>query len=459
MPGSLIELGFHDSVADTNLQKNARFRAVAARAIYKGILRYWAPGSDVIPLPPDGLRLENLGGGQVRVSWDVVHDPLEPSASPTSFKVYVSRNGRGFDDGTEVPGTNGVITGLTDGDRIFVRVAALNAGGESLPGKVGGVKVGGAPAAALIVDGFDRPFWHSYDNIYGRYTGDYVVEHLDAFGPAISGGIDFSSNEAVIRGSLALDPYMMVDWFLGRESSVDHTFEAAEQTLVENYLRKGGTLFASGTEIAWDLEAKGGGVRFLNDVLGVRYVADDAKTYTVSAVPGGPFDGIGPFSFDDGTHGTYDTSYPDVLTPTGAGQDVLTYGSGGTSAAAVAVTSPYRVVVFGFPLETVTDPAVRRSLAARTVNFLLPGGTGGGSGGGGGSTGGSTGGTTIPGGTGGSTPGSTSTAQTGRRRSSGGGCAFVPGIPASSDFLAYLLLGLSLFLVRRLRRPYRAKRR
>ena len=34
----------------------------------------------VTPLPPRGLRLENLGGGEVRISWDATPDPLEPSA-------------------------------------------------------------------------------------------------------------------------------------------------------------------------------------------------------------------------------------------------------------------------------------------------------------------------------------------------------------------------------------------
>ncbi len=460
MPSALIELGFHDNVDDTDLQRNARFRATAARGIYRGIMHYWAPGATIVPLPPDGLSLRNLGNGQVEVRWDAVLDPLEPSAVPTGYKVYTSSNGRGFDNGTVVSGTSLTLQGLALGERVYVRVAALNAGGESLPSHVGGALVGAA--GTVIVDGFDRPYAHSWENIDSRYTADYVVEHLDAFAAAVS-GIDFAANEAVIRGHLQLGNYDLVDWFVGRESTADDTFDATEQALVEAYLNGGGALFASGTEIAWDLEARNGGVPFLHNVLSAKYGADDAGTRDVTAVGSGPFAGVGSLVFDDGSNGTYDAAYPDVLLPMGNAAEVLMYGSSG--AAGIATSSPRKVVLLGFPLETVVDPQDRRTLASLGADFLVQGNggntgnTGGGNTGntGGGNTGntggGNTGNTGNVGNTGGGNTGNTGGGSSGSRvTSSGGGSSSSCAVaPQTSPWGAFLVLGVLLVLFRRRR--------
>lgn len=372
MPSALIELGFHDNVDDTALLKNPAFRHQSARAIYKGIIKYWAPGTAIIPMPPTALTMRNLGGGSVRVSWREVLDPLESSAVPTQYKVYTSRNGRGFDNGTIVTGTTTVISNLTDGEQIFVRVAAMNAGGESLPTVVGGSLVG-APTDVLIVDGFDRLYRHTESNIMQRYTRDYVVEHLDGLKYAMPlAGIDFAQNETVADGTVDLAGYRLVDWMLGRESSVDKTFDSDEQRLVEAYLQNGGALLVSGTEIGWDLDARNGGKRFLNQVLGVRYEGDDAGSLSVLADPSGPLTGIGGFDLDDGTRGRYVTASPDRLAPFGNSQVALKYGNTSNRVAGVATDqNNYKVLVLAFPIETVTDDNARRSLVDRSVTFLL----------------------------------------------------------------------------------------
>ncbi len=484
MPSTLLELAFHDHAGDAARLADPTFRHDAARAIYKGILRFFlGANATVVPLTPSDLRVSNLGSGGLRISWTPVSDPLEPSAAATRFKVYLSRDGRAFDNGREVMGTSTTLSGYAPGDRVFVRVAALNAGGEGLATRIGGAQVGSG-GAVLVVDGFDRAYTHTNVNWRGIWTHDYAVEHVHALGDsAPDSPIDFAENEAVANGAVDLADYELVDWLLGRESSADRTFDPTEQSLVETYLQGGGALLATGTEIGWDLEAKSGGVGFLHDTLGADYVRDDAGVRVANAPGSSPFSSVGPIRLHDGTDGGYDAAYPDVLGPSVPGAETaLAWETTGAPSAGVAQSTPYRVVVLGFPLESVIGDSQRSDLAGEAFRFLLPnglsappatggtttGGTGGtgsggstGSGSGGlsggpGSTSGSTGTGSTAGtsGTGSTAPGSTaagSTATTppptsGPGGGSGSACSLGtqtgPYVPVSPTLLLLLLLAL-----------------
>lgn len=374
MRSCLIELGFHDNVSDAKLLGSDEFRALAARGIYKGIVKSFNPSATIVPLPPEALRVENLGGGRVRIAWRSVLDPLESSAAPTAFKVYLSTDGLGFDNGRVVQGESLELSGLGAGETVFVRVAALNAGGESLPTRVGAARVG-APGGALIVDGFDRPFTHTHDNIAGRFPADLVIEHVDAIGFALPAtGINYAANEAVIAGDVRLTDHPFVDWLLGREGSVTRTFDVDEQALVDAYLAIGGALFASGTEIGWDLEARSGGMSFFHDKLGAEYVQDDAGTFTVMpSASGGPFSSLGALTLDDGTLGRYGAFSTDVLQPRPGSMAVLRYAGPNGMIAGIARDGLERVVLLGFPFETVSGRDARRELMVEVTEFLIPG--------------------------------------------------------------------------------------
>ncbi|MCA8924747.1 MAG: N-acetylmuramoyl-L-alanine amidase [Planctomycetes bacterium] len=434
MPGCLIELGFHDDPDDAALLRSAGFRAVAARAIYKGIVRYWAPGSALIPLPPSSLRLENIGAGQLRIRWEGTLDPSEPSAAPSAFKVYLSRDGRGFDDGQTVQGTELVLQGLAAGETVFAKVAALNAGGESLCSKVGGAVVGEPGTGVALVDGFDRRFRHTWLNVERAYTGDYAREHVDAWTAAlpVSVPLDYAENEAVASGALTLTRYGLVDWLLGREGSVERTFDPAEQGLVDAYLQAGGRLLTGSTELGWDLEAQGGGVAFLQQVLGAAFVRDDAGTQVALVAPGAPLRA----RTLDFSRGRYDAASPDVLQPQPGGnaEVLLAYDAAGAPPAAVGVAR--RSVAMGFGLEAIADPADRAELLRDLVVYLDPTLTAGVA-------------PTQSSSTGSSSSGSSSTASgvttvttSSRRRSSG--CSMTPDVDEASS---WTLLGLFLALL------------
>lgn len=370
MRSTLLELGFHDSAADAALLRDAAFRHIAGRAIYKAILRGLVPNATVAPLPPDGLRLENLGGGRVRISWRGVTDPLEASAAPTGYKVYLSSDGLGFADGVAVNGTSFEAAGLAPGQLLFAKVTATNAGGEGLGSRVGGVRVGETGRVALLVDGFTRPWRHTEVNIARRYTYDYAREHLAALSQALPAGIpvDFAATEAVASGAVSLDPYGFVDWALGREGSEGRTFDPAEQAAVRAYLQGGGTLLASGSELAWDLGAQGGGTAFLEEAFGAAYLGDDAATSIARAPGGGPFAALAQ-NLDANT-GRYPLESPDELETRGAAEVLLRWESAAAPAAGVGLRR--RAVALGFPLETVGDGAQRAALVREALGFLAP---------------------------------------------------------------------------------------
>jgi hypothetical protein len=175
VPAMLLELLSHQNLADQRYGFDPRFRFHVSRAVYKGILRYLATtsGTDytVHPLPVSHLALAPLDGKRVRLSWEPVNDPLESTAVPSSYRVYMRTGSGGFDNGTPVTGTS-YETELPAYDTVFsFRVTAVNAGGESFPSETLSVGLkSGAEGTVLIVNGFDRisgPTWFDRGGMAG----------------------------------------------------------------------------------------------------------------------------------------------------------------------------------------------------------------------------------------------------------------------------------------------------
>jgi N-acetylmuramoyl-L-alanine amidase len=384
MPGVLIEVAFHDHPEDTDALKEPAFNMLVARAMYQGIVKYFeqrdAINLALVPEPPANLTVENVGGSGVRVSWrPSPTDALGLAGDPaTSYRVYTSANGIGWSDGISVLGTNITLTGLPDGQVVYVRVTAVNDGGESFPTETLAARVGD-PAGILLVNGFDRlnrsMLIDEVDPAEGynkrmlldrmnRY--DYVIQHAEAI-PYV---FDSASNEAVQAGGISLGEYNIVDWILGEESYQDETLNGTEQARLRDFLDGDGALFISGSEIGWDLDNLGSWADrdFYNRYLRANYVGDDAATYQVAPASGSIFAGLSAFGFD--TPGMYDTDYPDRLGPSYGSTAALQYqgGYGGTAAVQYA-DGCERVVTFGFPFETI-HAQHRIAVMARVLDFL-----------------------------------------------------------------------------------------
>ncbi|MDO9548404.1 MAG: hypothetical protein Q7J65_05530, partial [Candidatus Marinimicrobia bacterium] len=192
---------------------------------------------------------------------------------------------------------------LTNGPT-FIRLKSINNESgivESLPSDTYGYYT--PPACAgkvLIVDGFDRTdgSWGMPYHAFAQWMGEILAELKIPF--------ETVANEALISGTVQLLDYQAVYWILGDEGVIDETFSASEQNLVAGYLKSGGQLFVSGSEIAYDLDGNGGtnDKSFFLNYLHADYVQDDANDYTVTGVAGGIFAGLA-FEFDDGTAGIY----------------------------------------------------------------------------------------------------------------------------------------------------------
>lgn len=175
VPAMLLELLSHQNLADQRYGFDPRFRFHVSRAVYKGILRYLATASGtpyvVHPLPVSHMALAHTGGKRVRLSWKPVTDPLESTALPSSYRVYMRTGDGGFDNGTPVNGTS-YETELPSYDTPYsFRVTAVNSGGESFPSETLSVGLhSGSDGTVLIVNGFDRvsgPAWFDRDGMAG----------------------------------------------------------------------------------------------------------------------------------------------------------------------------------------------------------------------------------------------------------------------------------------------------
>jgi hypothetical protein len=195
---------------------------------------------------------------------------------------------------------------------------------------------------------------------------------------------DFSTcaNEEVANGNVNLASYDVVIWILGDESTADETFSSAEQLLVQDYLRNGGKLFVSGSEVAWDLDRPSGPTQadrdYLHNFLKARYAGDDANEYAVSGDAATIFSGISLRYGLVAEGSPYEEDWPDFITPETGASIILHYGAAtSTTYAGVAYrgvfpggTQPGGVVYTGFPFETIATKLNRDSLMARVYRYF-----------------------------------------------------------------------------------------
>lgn len=388
---TIVEVAYHDDSKDAALLRDPKVRDAAARATYQGAVKYFnsldnTTSLTMLPGQVTEAWAETINSDSVRISWAVPAANSYNGDAPTGYRIYGSTNGYGFDGGTYVAGgdtTTFTLNGLSAAEGpYYFKVVAVNSGGEGKASEVVTAMLGESQPKILIVNGFDRLSRQQNprqtvsggqaERVRPRLSNsyDYVVQVASAIrasAPKLI--VDSASNEAVISGAIDLNDYEAVIWISGEESTADDTFNATEQTLVTNYLSAGGKFFVSGSEIGWDLDAQNNGRTFYNNQLRANYVADDAGTYNVLGTAGSIFDGLS-FSFDNGSK-FYDVDYPDVIAPGGGSTVALNYSTGTTAGIVYdGGSGGSKVVVFGFPLETITDDLLRNQVLARVLDFF-----------------------------------------------------------------------------------------
>ncbi len=177
VPSVLIELLSHKNMADMRYGLDPRFRFTAARAIYKGILRYTNGNSAVVqPLPVQQTGIDINGV----LHWIAPIDSLEPSATPTYYMVYIQQED-GEWEVQQVENTTHFDLNMQRGIRYNCYVVAGNEGGLSFPGPTVSAyrsEIDNTPTA-LIIDGFNDvypPEWFIDSTYAGIIPGSYACE-------------------------------------------------------------------------------------------------------------------------------------------------------------------------------------------------------------------------------------------------------------------------------------------
>ncbi|MBT3252803.1 MAG: T9SS type A sorting domain-containing protein [Candidatus Marinimicrobia bacterium] len=324
-----------------------------------------------LPSRPTSFGAASQNSGEVEIF-------IEPDPNILDYQLFVSSDGLTFDQPFMTIGNTHTLGGLDPDTILYFKLIAENLSGSSSESEVLSVLPNGASdTKVLVVNGFDRS---SNGNTY-----DFIRQHGSAL---LENGSTFESctNEAIIDGLVQLSDYLIVDYILGEESTVDETFSNTEQSLITNYLKQGGRLFVSGAEIAWDLDYRGStsDKAFIHDFLKASYSADapggvSGVHYSAEGIQGSILGAITTIAYDNGTHGTFDVKYPDALIPEGGSQSIIrylnvnTHDIGGVSFEGVfpGGTQPGKLVYIGFPFETIYPVDSRNLVMNEVLDYLL----------------------------------------------------------------------------------------
>lgn len=388
MPGALIEIGFHDHPKDVEALKTPRFRQIAARAVYQGIVRYFAARDNkqpiFLPEPPTHLSAVNVGNSSIKVSWKAPKADGAGGDEATGYKVYVGTHGKAFTKAITVNNTSHTFLNLQANTTYYFKVTATNTGGESFETAVVAARTPKRKQQRvdfLIVDGFDRldkfAAVKQYDGDYLGLTERHFLERMNSYDYAVyhaqaleKAGYSFdgATNEAIYDKTIPIMKYAAVDWFLGEESTVDQTLNYTERAILKQYLNSGGSLIISGAEHGYELAGKNIDDNFYKNYLKSVYINDDANTYQFAGLDN---TGLGNINglFENGTSSLlYHVDFPDVIQPYGGSETIMRYNGGlGGSAAVAYLGRDFNVINFGFPLEAIPDEHIRNEVIAQAA--------------------------------------------------------------------------------------------
>lgn len=408
MCATINEVAFHDNSTDTILLRTPLVRDAMGRANYKAVLRFFRehdprkPNPVILPDPPVILSASALNSSSVLVRWaPPVFNPAG-GAAPASYRVCHSQNGFGFDGGKNAGNATSLVMDNIDPDAPhYFRITAVNAGGESAPSRVlGSARPSGAPASALVVSAFTslnedqnltqtaagnlgwalRP-GGDFVRIIPRLmnAGNYSVQAGDAIFDA-GRGFDSCAIEAFTSGGAAMAPYRIVVMLFGRQAVDEGLFNEDVRTTLAAYLKNGGNLFLSGSNIARELDdatTRPAKIlrQFARKTLHAAFAGGDAGVYTIAGVKDAPLS-TATLTLDNGSGGAYNAVLLNELKPMDGSVPLLRYNNMKSAAAAVAYqgrSGRGGAVVFGFPFETILDRAIRADVMDGVLTmFRIP---------------------------------------------------------------------------------------
>lgn len=430
VPSAIIETMSHQNFADMRRGLDPNFRFTLARSLYKTILRFvngnHSVPSVVQPLPVSNFRIERNSSGGLRLSWIAEKDEQEPTAVPTSYIVYTSEDGMGFDNGTVVY-TSSFDFEAKKGVNYCFKVTALNRGGESFPSETLAAYLSKSAHAKdiLVVDGFSRLSGPAFVDDYSRqgfdlgsdigvsygltagwngrqqcfdksragsegegslgYCGDELAGrfimgnnrdgslcHVKDIAMSGAYNVVGCSLEALDNNLVKLDHYNLVDIAFGLQRNDGHslvvykTFSETLQSKLRSYAKSGGRILVSGAYVGSDM-TQPHERSFMSDVLKTTFTGTDTNAGNNMV------DGLG-LSFDiirqiNDRHFAA-TSVDRIAACDGRSFAAMRYQDGSTAGVAYDGTD-YKSFVMGYPYECINNVRTRQQVMKGLLGFLL----------------------------------------------------------------------------------------
>lgn len=430
VPSAIIETMSHQNFADMRRGLDPNFRFTLARSLYKTILRFvngnHSVPSVVQPLPVSNFRIERNSSGGLRLSWIAEKDEQEPTAVPTSYIVYTSEDGMGFDNGTVVY-TSSFDFEAKKGVNYCFKVTALNRGGESFPSETLAAYLSKSAHAKdiLVVDGFSRlsgpavvddysrqgfdldsdigvsygltAGWNGRQQCFDKsragsegegslgYCGDELagrfimgnnrdgsVCHVKDIAMSGAYNVVGCSLEALDNNLVKLDHYNLVDIAFGLQRNDGHslvvykTFSETMQSKLRSYAKSGGRILVSGAYVGSDM-TQPHERSFMSDVLKTTFTGTDTNAGNNMV------DGLG-LSFDiirqiNDRHFAA-TSVDRIAACDGRSFAAMRYQDGSTAGVAYDGTD-YKSFVMGYPYECINNVRTRQQVMKGLLGFLL----------------------------------------------------------------------------------------
>ncbi len=325
----------------------------------------------VAPANPVLLSVLNDSTNKITVTWKANTEP-----DLKGYRLYSSVNGTSWSlqKNESVLGRNSTsysFTGISSSTPVYFRLTAVDSAAitnESGTSDTYGLRPNLPGQKVLLIDAFDR--------ISGSYT---ALSHPFAMTAGQSIGTRFETvhNSAVVSGQVQLGNYDAVVWMFGDEGSTDETFGAVEQQKASSYLKAGGKLFVTGSEVAYDLDRSSGPSQsdreFFNNYLKADYAGDASGSYTVNG--SGFLSGLS-FGYGVVSQGSpYVEDYPDYVNAFGGSSLIASYANAlGAGTAYTGIfsggTVPGAVVFLGFPFETIHTKADRDAVMTKVLNYF-----------------------------------------------------------------------------------------
>ena len=335
----------------------------------EGLYDFFGVDYSKAPSPVALYSVENTDAG-LKVSWAANSESnlvgyklyYAEALAPTTWKVAANQTTLTAALTSYTFASVANFTDAATGTNFHFKLVAVNTdaleGGESDTYAATFVSTTGKDRI-LIVDGFDRT-----GGSYTSTTHNFVTTYFNTLsaGAVASPVISSAANEQTTN--ITLSDYDMVVWFTGDESTIDESFSTTEQTTVQNYMNAGGKLFVSGSELGWDLVAKGATAdqTFYTNYLKANYVADGSgNNNPATGITGTDFTGL---SLNFGQ--VYTEDWPDEISAVSGGQAIFNFKNGANA----GVAYNHTVVHISFPLETVSSTTELNAFAGALLSYL-----------------------------------------------------------------------------------------